>query len=128
MNVVDAFLGHTARGKPSLLAAMLGSSMTALALAALLSIPTSGRRDQAALPGSLVALVGAQRALILELLNRPMTAGDLAGALAAGPSNVTYHVAALERAGLLARARDGRHVLIRRTVRGTKLVGLYRAS
>jgi DNA-binding MarR family transcriptional regulator len=41
------------------------------------------------------------------------------------PSAATHHVGALETAGLVVRERDGRRVMVHRTSRGTRLVGLY---
>jgi DNA-binding transcriptional ArsR family regulator len=74
---------------------------------------------------SLEALVGDQRARILRRLDRPATAGSLAELIVATPSAATHHLGALERAGLAARERHGRFVLVRRTARGTALLALY---
>jgi DNA-binding transcriptional ArsR family regulator len=79
-------------------------------------------------PAALEGLVGSQRALILRRLDRPITAGMIAEALFAVPSAASHHIAILERAGLVARERTGRHVLVRRTARGTELLGLYDQS
>ena len=76
---------------------------------------------------SLDALLGQHRARILAHLERgPATAGALARLLHGVPSIASHHVRALERAGLVARERDGRHVRVHRTARGTQLVELYR--
>jgi DNA-binding transcriptional ArsR family regulator len=83
--------------------------------------------DPVSLPAGLVTLLGTQRALILRRLGHPLTAGELAEALAAGPSTASYHLSALERAGLVDRERRGRHILVRRTPRGTQLLDLYEA-
>jgi DNA-binding transcriptional ArsR family regulator len=87
----------------------------------------SGVEDPEAPPAALVTLLGTQRALILQRLGHPLTAGELAEALAAGPSTASYHLSALERAGLVDRERRGRHILVRRTARGTQLLDLYEA-
>jgi DNA-binding transcriptional ArsR family regulator len=76
-------------------------------------------------PPELEALLGAQRARLLQILDRPTTAGRLADTLHAVPSAATHHVAILERAGLVERERDGRRVVVHRTARGTELLALY---
>ena len=60
-----------------------------------------------------------------RLLDRPATAGAVAAALQAVPSAATHHVSALEAAGLVFRERDGQHVRVHRTDRGTALLALY---
>ena len=78
------------------------------------------------LPASLDALLGPQRARILLHLDAgAATAGELAALLHGVPSMASHHVGALERAGLVARERAGRHVRVHRTARGTELVELY---
>lgn len=79
-------------------------------------------------PAALEGLLGSQRALILRRLDRPITAGKIAEMLFAVPSAASHHIAILERAGLVARERTGRHVLVRRTARGTELLALYDQS
>jgi DNA-binding transcriptional ArsR family regulator len=79
-------------------------------------------------PAALEALLGTQRALILRKLDRPMTAGRIAEALRAVPSAASHHLTILERAGLLERERQGRHVLVRRTARGSEVLALYERS
>jgi DNA-binding transcriptional ArsR family regulator len=79
-------------------------------------------------PAGLEGLLGSQRALILRRLDRPFTAGRIAELLFAVPSAASHHIAILERAGLVARERTGRHVLVRRTARGTELLTLYDQS
>jgi DNA-binding transcriptional ArsR family regulator len=76
-------------------------------------------------PEALESLLGAPRATCLRRLDRPVTAGALAEALAAVPSAATHHINALERAGLVRRERSGRRVLVWRTRRGTALLELY---
>jgi DNA-binding transcriptional ArsR family regulator len=76
---------------------------------------------------SLQALLGPHRARILAHLEHgAATAGELARLLHGVPSIASHHVRALERAGLVARERDGRHVRVHRTARGTRLLELYR--
>jgi DNA-binding transcriptional ArsR family regulator len=74
---------------------------------------------------SLEALVGKPRAAFLRRLDRPLTAGALAEISHLAPAAVTYHVQALEAAGLVARQRRGRNVIVHRTSRGTGLLALY---
>ncbi len=76
-------------------------------------------------PAALDALLGAQRAKILRLLDRPRHAGAIAQAIVATPGAATHHLRALEVAGLIIRERDGRHVVVHRSVRGSALLGLY---
>jgi DNA-binding transcriptional ArsR family regulator len=74
---------------------------------------------------TLEALVGGPRSQILRATVSPTSIGLLAKLLRAVPSAATHHVGALEEAGLVERARQGRHVLVRRTARGRTLVELY---
>lgn len=74
---------------------------------------------------ALETLVGVQRTTILRLLDEPRTAGRLAEALIMTPGAATHHFRSLESAGLIIRERSGQHVIIRRTSRGTRLLGLY---
>jgi DNA-binding transcriptional ArsR family regulator len=76
-------------------------------------------------PASLEALLGVQRAKLLLALDRPLTAGRLAALLHVVPSAATHHLRALEAAGLVARTRCGREVVVRRTARGSTLLGAY---
>jgi DNA-binding transcriptional ArsR family regulator len=73
----------------------------------------------------LAALIGEQRARLLRALDTPRSVGRLAETLMAVPSAATHHVGTLETAGLVFRERDGRRVMVHRTSRGTRLVGLY---
>jgi DNA-binding transcriptional ArsR family regulator len=81
--------------------------------------------DQAPPSASLQALVGKPRATFLQRLERPLNAGDLAEISGLSPAAVTHHVAALEAAGLVARERHGRNVVVHRTSRATRLLELY---
>lgn len=76
-------------------------------------------------PAALEALLGEQRSLILRKLDRPMTARAVAELLIAVPSAATHHLGILERAGLVERRREGRHMLVRRTTRGSEILELY---
>jgi DNA-binding transcriptional ArsR family regulator len=77
-------------------------------------------------PGAaLEALLGVTRAEILRGLDRPVSIGGLAQGLQVVPSAATHHVGALEAAGLAARDRSGRWVMVRRTTRGARLMELY---
>jgi DNA-binding transcriptional ArsR family regulator len=75
--------------------------------------------------GALESLLGAPRVAILRALRCPTSIGRLAETLRSVPSAATHHVSALEAAGLVARDRSGRHVLVRRTERGETLLALY---
>jgi DNA-binding transcriptional ArsR family regulator len=81
--------------------------------------------DRAPPPASLKALLGIPRTELLRRLDQPQTAGALASAVGLGPSGATFHLRALEAAGLVVRERHGRHVIVARTGRGTQLLGLY---
>jgi DNA-binding transcriptional ArsR family regulator len=85
----------------------------------------AGTPDAESGPASLDALLGAQRARILRVLERPRTNNELAAALEAVPSVATRHVSVLEEAGLVSRRRAGRAVVLRRTPRGEALLALY---
>jgi hypothetical protein len=74
---------------------------------------------------SLEALLGEPRAGILRRIDRPTTPGRLARDMQFSPSAITFHLDALERAELATRRRQGRHVVVRRTARGTALLHLY---
>ncbi|MGZ4753128.1 MAG: ArsR/SmtB family transcription factor, partial [Oryzihumus sp.] len=92
------------------------------------SYPARGRGtvwEAAPDPGSpaLVALVGAARAQLLDLLDRPATTTELAQRLAVTPSAVSQHLRVLRAAGLLNRARSGRTVLYLRSPLADSLVG-----
>ena len=76
-------------------------------------------------PARLEALLGDQRARLLRALESPQPIGALAQTLIAVPSAATHHVDALELAGLVRREPEGRYVIVHRTARGTRLVGLY---
>jgi DNA-binding transcriptional ArsR family regulator len=76
-------------------------------------------------PASLEALIGEQRAAVLRCLAQAQPAGQLARVLSYSPSAITFHVRALEAAGLVSRRREGRQVFVERTARGAALLSLY---
>ncbi len=82
-------------------------------------------RDRERHAAALEQLIGQQRARLLRELERPRTIGRLAETLVAVPSAATHHVSAMETSGLVVRERQGRSVIVHRTERGTRLVGLY---
>jgi DNA-binding transcriptional ArsR family regulator len=94
-----------------------------------LAYPVPGRLRLVDVPDPrtepLDGLLGGPRALILRVLDEPATAGAIATALCGVPGSATYHVTALESAGLVVRERRGQRVLVHRTARGTALLGLY---
>lgn len=81
--------------------------------------------DQAPPPASLEALLGIQRSALLRRLDHPQPAGQIAQALGYTPSGVSFHLRALEAAGLIIRQQSGRNVIVQRTARGTQLLALY---
>ncbi|MFD6534311.1 ArsR/SmtB family transcription factor [Streptomyces sp. NPDC060184] len=63
-------------------------------------------------------LIGASRAELLRMLDRPMTTMDLAAALRLAPSTASRHATVLREAGLLLSQRQGVRVLHHRTPLG----------
>lgn len=72
---------------------------------------------------ALVELLGKSRARLLDLLAEPQPTIELARRLRVTPSAVSQHLRVLHSTGLIARARDGRTVLYRRTPLGDQLAG-----
>ncbi|CAN3979548.1 ArsR family transcriptional regulator [Kitasatospora purpeofusca] len=72
---------------------------------------------------ALTALVGAAKARLLTMLDEPLATVELARRLRVTPSAVSQHLRVLHANGLVARARDGRQVLYRRTSLGDRLGG-----
>jgi DNA-binding transcriptional ArsR family regulator len=70
---------------------------------------------------ALVALLGAPRARLLGMLGEPLPTVEIARRLAVTPSAVSQHLKILHAAGLVTRARDGRHMLYRRSPLGDRL-------
>ncbi len=60
-------------------------------------------------------LIGASRAELLRMLDRPMTTMDIAAALRLAPSTASRHATVLREAGLLLSERQGVRVLHHRT-------------
>ena len=73
--------------------------------------------------GALVALLGAPRARLLGQLGEPLATAEIARRLGVTPSAVSQHLQVLHVTGLVTRARDGRHVLYRRSPLGDQLIG-----
>ncbi|MFR9777460.1 ArsR family transcriptional regulator [Micromonospora sp. MS34] len=83
----------------------------------------------AAAPGdSLARVVGSGRAALLHLLDSAATTTDLARRTGMSCGNVSQHLSALHAAGLVARSRQGRHVLYRNTEVGMALLGAARGT
>lgn len=76
---------------------------------------------------SLDTLLGAVRAEVLRRLDDPLPMSHVAQIVGGRPSTATYHVGALELAGLVIREPRGRQVLVARTPRGQALLALYTA-
>jgi DNA-binding transcriptional ArsR family regulator len=66
-------------------------------------------------------LLGQTRAALLSALVQPASTAQLAARHFLSPATVSYHLGILHRAGLVARTRDGRAVLYRRTAEGSRL-------
>ena len=70
---------------------------------------------------ALASLLGAPRAGLLRLLDEALPTVELARRLKVTPSAVSQHLRVLHGTGLVTRARDGRHVLYRRSALGDQL-------
>ncbi len=66
-------------------------------------------------PAALVDLLGRTRALLVQMLDEPLPTIEIARRLRVTPSAISQHLQVLHATGLVARARDGRQVLYRRT-------------
>jgi DNA-binding transcriptional ArsR family regulator len=71
---------------------------------------------------ALTELLGRPRARLLQLLGEPISTSEIARRLHVTPSAVSQHLMVLHDNGLVTRARDGRHVLYRRSPLGSRLV------
>lgn len=71
---------------------------------------------------ALDALLGRRRAGLLRMLDQPLPTVELARRLRVTPSAVSQHLQVLHANGLVARARDGRRMLYRRTPQAAQLV------
>jgi DNA-binding transcriptional ArsR family regulator len=74
---------------------------------------------------ALATVIGQVRADVLRLLVTPMSMSTLAAELNCAPSTATHHCNTLEAAGLVERLRQGKSILVRRTIRGAGLVDLF---
>jgi DNA-binding transcriptional ArsR family regulator len=73
-------------------------------------------------PTELSQVIGDMRAKLLSDLGTPRSTAELAARHRVSASTVSYHLAALHRANLVSKHRDGRHVLYQRTQRADLLV------
>jgi DNA-binding transcriptional ArsR family regulator len=71
------------------------------------------------------ALLGDSRAHVLAALRRPATTSALAARLHSSPANISFHLQALARMGLVDKTRRGRRVYYRTTPRGAALIALF---
>ena len=72
---------------------------------------------------ALASLLGTPRARLLGQLEEPLATAEIARRLRVTPSAVSQHLQVLHATGLVTRARDGRHVLYRRSPLGDQLIG-----
>jgi len=72
---------------------------------------------------ALASLLGPPRAGLLRLLGEPLPTVEIARRLKVTPSAVSQHLQVPHATGLVTRARDGRHVLYRRSRLGDQLAG-----
>ncbi|WP_433463358.1 helix-turn-helix domain-containing protein [Spirillospora sp. CA-128828] len=77
---------------------------------------------------ALASLIGAPRAGLLHLLAEPLPTVEIARRLRVTPSAVSQHLRVLYATGLVTRARDGRHVLYRRSSLGDQLTDRRRPA
>ncbi|WP_069773454.1 helix-turn-helix transcriptional regulator [Streptomyces sp. LUP30] len=80
--------------------------------------PGRNRQDPAQL------ILGDARAAILRATSAATHMGSLSSALGYAPGTLSHHCARLENAGLIHRRRQGQHVVVRRTQRGSELLDL----
>lgn len=88
----------------------------------------TGIPDHEVAPAALARLVGANRALLLGLLDAPASTTQLVARTGLPLGSVGNHLAVLRDAGLVTRRRSGRAVLYWRTPLGDELVGLVPAQ
>ena len=74
-------------------------------------------------PDGVERLIGRPRARLLRALDAPATTSQLSRQLAMSLGGTSTHLAILQQAGLVARARSGRSVLYHRTPLGDALTG-----
>ncbi|MEV6640330.1 helix-turn-helix domain-containing protein [Amycolatopsis sp. NPDC051371] len=73
-------------------------------------------------PGRIAPVVGAARAALLTDLETARSTAELATRTGYAAGTISYHLAALHRAGLVSKVRDGRYVLYRRTPQAVVLL------
>ncbi|WP_370949937.1 ArsR/SmtB family transcription factor [Amycolatopsis sp. cg5] len=73
-------------------------------------------------PGRIAQVVGAARAALLADLETARSTAELARRIGYTAGTVSYHLSALHRAGLVSKARDGRHVLYQQTSQAAVLL------
>lgn len=90
---------------------------------AVLFYPARGLGDRPEFQGAdpLAKLVGSTRATLLHDLDVPRSTADLSARHRLAPATVSYHLGVLHGSGLVARLRERRRVLYRRTERGDAL-------
>lgn len=127
---VDYVVDINGRGLPLVPSLFCRGAITYISAAEppVLVYPARGRATvwesgEAANDAALAELLGAPRARLLNLLDRPASTTELAHRLAVSPSAVSQHLRVLRAAGLLGRARSGRTVLYLRSPLGDQLVG-----
>jgi DNA-binding transcriptional ArsR family regulator len=78
---------------------------------------------------SLAALAQEHRLRIFRLLVKRgpsgMPAGEIAGKIGIGPTNTSFHLKELDRAGLLRATRDGRYIRYAIDVEGMRKLLIY---
>jgi DNA-binding transcriptional ArsR family regulator len=79
--------------------------------------------EQTRSPVALMRLIGANRALVLTLLDQPRTTSQLVALTGLRLGSVGGHLAVLRDAGLVTRRRAGRSVVYVRTPLGARFVG-----
>lgn len=84
----------------------------------------SGLPSPAARRNALEAVLGRVRAQLLRAAARPLTVGEASTLVGCVPSAVTHHCKRLEEAQLITRSRHGKHVIVRRTPTGDRLIDL----
>jgi ArsR family transcriptional regulator, arsenate/arsenite/antimonite-responsive transcriptional repressor len=85
--------------------------------------------DERRIVASLAALAHAHRLRIFRLLVRRgpsgMPAGEIAERVGIGPTNMSFHLKELDRAGLLRATRDGRYIRYAVDVEGMRKLLTY---
>jgi DNA-binding transcriptional ArsR family regulator len=84
----------------------------------------TGTGSRRTAPPALRSLVGEARAAIIAALAKPRTTGAVAAAVGISSSTASEHLCALNRCGIVSRARRGRFVYYELNARGVALVNL----